>query len=192
MRRLSVVVPVLITGVALYFALGFGADSVRILTSPVYGLDNPGFARIIYDVGRLMALGPDGLMRLAMFFGATKLAVAAICSIHVVERIGSLWGHKVDHDFLDAGLLLAILLTFVAAIPALIEVSPMLLAQHRPTFWLAGLAATLSVLEALTQNEAAFQPPPRRVESGFLPPRRKGASTLRWDQLRRAAGGRNG
>lgn len=194
MRRLSVVVPVLITGVALYFALGFGADAIRILRSPAYGLDNPGFARVVYDLGHILSLGPDGLVRLAVFFGATKLAVAVICSIHVIERIGSLWGHTVDHDFLDAGLLIAIILTFIAAIPALIEVSPILLAQHRPVFWLAGLAATLGVIEALAQSENALEPQSRAaaVTAAILPPRRGRTSTLRWDELRRAAGWRNG
>lgn len=192
MRRLSIIVPVLITGVALYFALGFGADAIRILFSPVLGLDNPGFAQVVYDIARLASFGTDGVLRLAAFFGAAKLAVAVICAIHIIERIGSLWGHTVDHDFLDAGLLLAILLTFAAAIPALVEVSPMLLAQHRPVFWLASLAATLGVLETLVQrdNVVLRATAPFRSETGpSLPARRYRVSALRWEQLRRAAGG---
>lgn len=192
MRRLSIVVPVLITGVALYFAFGFGADALRILASPIYGLEQPGFATMVYDLARLWSLGPDGIMRLALFFGTAKLAVAVICTIHVIERIGSVWGHRVDHDFLDAGLLLAIMLTFLAAIPALMEVSPLLLAQHRPIFWLAGLAATLGVLEALFQKEHAAEllsAPRRRRPAVALPARRAGVTAMRWEQLRRAAGG---
>ncbi|MGE3145771.1 MAG: hypothetical protein AB7K35_09310, partial [Pseudorhodoplanes sp.] len=119
-----------------------------------------------------------------------KLAVAVICTIHVIERIGSVWGHRVDHDFLDAGLLLAIMLTFLAAIPALMEVSPLLLAQHRPIFWLAGLAATLGVLEALFQKENAAEllSAPRERRPAALPARRAGVTAMRWEQLRHAAG----
>lgn len=193
MRRLSIIGPVLITGIALYFALGFGADAIRILLSPAHGLEKPAFARVIYDIARLADLGPEGIAALALFFGTAKLAVAVICSIHVMERIASFWGHMVDHEFLDAGLLLAVLLTFAAAIPAVLENSPILLAQHRPTFWLAGLAATLGMLEALVQKEKAAQAPWQRVprtDIAALPPRRGRVSAWRWEQLRRAAGWR--
>lgn len=194
MRRLSLVVPVIITGIALYFALGFGSDAARILFSPVYGLDNPAFARIVRDIGMLVGLGPDGLMLLALFLGTLKLAVAVICAIHILERVASLRGFKVDHEFLDAGLLLAVLLAFIASLPALLEASPILIAPHRPIFWLAGLAATLGMLEGITQQEemhadAAGERRAQPAAVSALPPRRLGAGAARWNDLRKLAGG---
>jgi hypothetical protein len=197
MRRLSLVVPVIVTGIALYFALGFGSDAARILFSPVYGLDNPAFARIVRDVGMLVGLGPDGLMLLALFLGTLKLAVAVICAIHILERVASLRGFKVDHEFLDAGMLLAVLLAFIASLPALIEASPILIAPHRPIFWLAGLAATLGMLEEMTQQEEEMRTNvagERHVQAAAvstLSPRRLGAGAARWNDLRQLAGGRD-
>ncbi|NWG23526.1 MAG: hypothetical protein HXY30_03765 [Pseudorhodoplanes sp.] len=191
MRRLSLVVPVIITGIALYFALGFGSDAARILTSPVYGLDNPAFARIVRDVGMIAGLGPDGLMLLALFLGTLKLAVAVICAIHILERLASLRGFKIDHEFLDAGMLLAVLLAFIASLPALIEASPILIAPHRPIFWLAGLAATLGMLEGMAQPQkttrTAAVEGERAIANAVLPPRRLGASAARWNDLRKLA-----
>jgi hypothetical protein len=66
-----------IVAIALYFALVWGYDGLRILTSPSYGLED--VWRFVFAIGRLFSLGPIGLIKLAAFFGALKIAVACIC-----------------------------------------------------------------------------------------------------------------
>jgi hypothetical protein len=73
-----------IVAIALYFALVWGYDGLRILTSPSYGLED--VWRFVFAIGRLFSLGPIGLIKLAAFFGALKIAVACICVIHIVDR----------------------------------------------------------------------------------------------------------
>jgi hypothetical protein len=74
------------------------------------------------------------------------------------------------------------------ALPALLEAAPHLLAPHRPALWLAGLAATLSMIERVTQSEE-FMRAAVRSPIVTLPPRRARVSALRWDYLRREARG---
>ena len=43
MRRFSVAIPVLITGVCLYFVFAFGREAIAIFSSPIWGLENQRF-----------------------------------------------------------------------------------------------------------------------------------------------------
>ncbi|MES1155478.1 MAG: hypothetical protein ABUL48_03510, partial [Pseudorhodoplanes sp.] len=95
---------------------------------------------------------------------------------------------EINHELLDAGALLAVCVTFVMAMPALLESSPQFLAPHRPALWLAGLAATLSMIERVAEAEKFFRPVPAPSAIVALPPRRGRTSALRWDVLRRNAG----
>jgi hypothetical protein len=78
-RKISNVAVAAIVAIALYFALTWGYDGLRILTSPSYGLEDVWRSQFVFAIGRLFNLGPIGLIKLAAFFGALKLAVACIC-----------------------------------------------------------------------------------------------------------------
>ena len=187
MRRFSVAIPALITGVSLYFVFAFGREAIAIFASPIWGLENQAFARAVYGIGRVADLGPDGLVRLAAFLGAFKLAVAIVFALYLADRLNPYRRRELDHDLLDAAALLAVCATAIVALPALLEAAPQLLAPHRPALWLAGLAATLSMIERVAQSEdfmRAAVPSPVMA----LPPRRGRASALGWDYLRRDAG----
>lgn len=190
-RWLPKAIPTCVISIALYFAFYFGIDAIRIFISPIHGLDQPGFANIVHGVGRRLALEGNGLMRLAAFLGAIKLAIAVLAAVYVVSRIRSLLGHGTDHEIVDATMLLVVLVTIAAATPALIDGDSNLLAQFRLPLWLAGLATTLSMIErvAADEKETALERTRNRfvVYDVMLPPKRNGVSTLRWDVLRRTA-----
>jgi hypothetical protein len=61
---------VAIVAIALYFALAWGYDGLRILTAPSYGLEDVWRSQFVFAIGRLFNLGPIGLIKLAAFFGA--------------------------------------------------------------------------------------------------------------------------
>ena len=186
MRRFSVAIPVLITGVCLYFVFVFGREAAAIFSSPIWGMENQAFARAVYDIGQVAGLGPDGLVRLAAFLGALKLAVAVVFALYLANRFNPYRRSELDHDLLDAAALLAVCATAIAALPALLEATPQLLAPHRPALWLAGLAATLSMIERLVESEQLE--PAKVTMRAALPARRGNVSALRWDYLRREAG----
>jgi hypothetical protein len=195
MRFLPNPVSLIISSLALYFALFWGLEAARILTSSIYGLNDPGFAQIIYGIGRVLHLSPNGLLLAAAFFGAAKLAVASILICHLVERVGVLWGHHADHETLEAGLLLAVITAMLAALPAMIEGVPSLLRQHTLHLLLAAVAATLSVVERIAEREektrvseaaaAAVQAAEQAVAT--MPALRNAVSAWRWNLLRKAA-----
>lgn len=192
MRWLPKSIPVLVVGIALYFTIHFGIEAVRILASPVYGLDLPGFAHVVHGIGRRFGLEATGLVRIAAFLGALKLSVATLFAIYLVSRIKSLLGHETDHEVVDAAVLLVALVTIIAATPALFDGEMDLLSQYRLPLWLGGLAVTLSMIERVMADEkeserAALARQRFTVHDVTLPPKRNGVSTLRWDALRRAA-----
>lgn len=200
MRWLPKVVPMLIAIIALDLAVVFGLESFRILTSPIYGLDQRSFSDLVYGAARLFGVKPQGLFNLAAFFGAVYLTISAIFTLHLANRIGSLRGMRLSHDLLDAGLILVVAATMVAATPAVMQGASDILIQGRLPLWLVGLAATLSMIERLPE---AGDHPPGTVErwwSRFAarrksrdrhvvrPAIRERAATQRWNDLRGEAG----
>ncbi len=101
MRKLSGAAVAMIMGVALYFTLFWGFDALRMLTSPTYGLEDVWRSQFVFAIGSLFGLGPIGLIKLAAFFGALKLAVAGICAVHVLDRLRALVGGKADSEILE-------------------------------------------------------------------------------------------
>lgn len=182
-------IPVFVTSIALYFVFYFGIEAARILASPAYGLDQPGFAHVVHGIGRRLALGPDGLMRVAAILGALKLVVAATFAVALANRLGAVCGQAVEHEIVDAAAVLIVIVTILAATPALFDGESGLLAQYRLPLWLSGLMVTLSMIErAVADDEAKVKRVARRtvVYDVRLPPRRNGVSALRWDALRRS------
>ncbi len=88
------------------------------LTSPTYGLDDVWRSQFIFAIGRLFGLGPIGLIKLAAFFGALKLAVAGICAVHILDRLRALLGGKADSEVLEGGLILVVLISIASVGPA--------------------------------------------------------------------------
>jgi len=187
MRRFSATIPVLVTGICLYFVVVFGREAITVFSSPIWGFENDAFARAVYVIGRVFDFGPTGLVQLAAFVGALKLAVAVVFALHLVDRFRPDREAGINHELLDAAALLAVFTTFLMAMPALLEATPQYLAPHRPALWLAGLAATLSMIERLVESDD-LKPIALAVPSVVLPRRREGVSALRWDYLRREAG----
>jgi hypothetical protein len=188
-RWLPKSIPFLVVSIALYFTIHFGIEAVRILASPVHGLDLPGFAHVVHGIGRRFGLEATGLIRTAAFLGALKLSVATLFAVYLVSRTKSLLGHETDHEVVDAAVLLVASVTIIAATPALFDGEMDLLGQYRLPLWLGGLAVTLSMIERVIADEKALE----RVAAArqrftvydvTLPPKRNGVSTLRWDALR--------
>jgi hypothetical protein len=195
MRFLPSVVSLIISSIALYFALLWGFEASRVFTSPIYGLDNPTFSQIIYGIGHKLHLNPTGLLLIAAFLGAAKLAVASLFICHIVDRVGSLWGHKADHESLEAALLLVVLSTLIAAIPALIDGTTGLIRLHTLQLVLAGVVAILSVVERIAEREEKTRVAEAEkaaiaaaaAETATLPALRNAAPAWRWNLLRKAA-----
>src|SRR5450759_535334 len=118
MRKVSSATVAMILGIALYFTLFWGFDALRVLTSPTYGLEDVWRSQYVFGIGRLLGLGPIGLIQLAAFFGTLKLAVAGICAVHIIDRFRSLAGGKPVSEVLEGGLILVVLITIAAAGPA--------------------------------------------------------------------------
>jgi hypothetical protein len=195
MRQLSGSISLIVCGIALYFALHWGLDAFRIFMSPIYGLEDANFARIVYGIGRMANLGPEGLMRSAAFFGALKLGVATIFVIYLVHRLTGLGQGIPEHDLLEAGLVLVVVTVGALALPAFLQDAGIVLNQFRVPLWLVGLAATLTMVERAAQNEPARtrlatcenEIAARTIEAGCLAPVRGRVSAIRWNLLRREA-----
>lgn len=190
MRRFSIAIPFLIVGICLYFVAVFTKEALSIFLSPIWGLDNESFARAVYDISRLFGFGPAGLVMLAAFLGALKAVAAIVFSLYLFGRFVRPFGREIEHEMLDAAVVLALVSTFVSAMPALLEATPQFLAQHRPALWLCGLAATLSMIERVLHSEERGRPVTAVAARpmGAQPSRRGTASTLRWNYLRKMAG----
>ncbi len=156
MRWLPKAIPILIAVIALDFALVFGFEAWRIFTSPVYGLEKPAFASLVYGIGGLADMKAQGQLKLAAFFGSVYLTTSLVFALHIGSRIGALRGGRISHDLLDAGLILAVVSTMVAATPAILAGASDILVQERLPLWLVGLAATLSMIERVPDDDASL------------------------------------
>src|SRR5262245_63204054 len=59
-----------------------------------------------------------GLIKLAAFFGALKLAVACICVLHIADRFRSLSRGQANSEILEAALILIVAISIVSVGPA--------------------------------------------------------------------------
>src|SRR5262245_48821874 len=138
----------IIVAVALYFAVVWGYDGLRILSSPSYGLEDVWRSQFIFSIGSLVGLGPIGLIKLAAFFGALKLAVACICVIHIADRFRSLSRGRADSEILEAALILIVAISIVSVGPASFRDGTELIREHTLPFLFAALATGLCIFEA--------------------------------------------
>ena len=147
MRKLSTAAVAMILAIAFYFTLFWGFDALRMLTSPTYGLDEVYRAQFVFDIGRIFGLAPIGLIKLAAFFAMLKLAVAAICAVHIADRFRVLAGGKANTEILDAGLVLVMLVTMLSIGPAIWTHNAELVRELTITLMLVGVAAGLGLVE---------------------------------------------
>ena len=154
MRKMFGATIAMIMGIALYFTLFWGFDALRVLTSPTYGLEDVWRSQYVFGIGRLLGLGPIGLIKLAAFFGVLKLAVAGICAVHIVDRFRSFAGGKANSDILEGGLILVALITIASVGPAVWSHNPELVREQVIQLAIAGLAVALLMLERKNSGQA--------------------------------------
>jgi hypothetical protein len=148
MRKASGAVVAMVVAIALYYTLFWGIDAVRVLTSPSYGLDDVFNSQFVFGVGRLFRFSPEGLIKLAAFFGVMKLATAAVFAVHIADRLRSLvGGGKPNMEILEAGLILVVAISVTAVLPALMSQNGGMVQQQTIELLLAGLAAALTIIE---------------------------------------------
>ena len=159
MRKVSGATVAMILGVALYFTLFWGFDALRMLTSPTYGLEDVWRSQFVFGIGRLFGLGPIGLIKLAAFFGTLKLAVAAICAVHIADRLRCLAGGKPASEVLEGGLILVVLITIASVGPAVWSHNADLVREHVIQLLLAAVATALCIVERSHQQAAVSAEP---------------------------------
>ena len=147
MRKLSAVAVAMILAIALYFTLFWGYDALRMLTSPSYGLDDVWRSQFIFAIGKHFGLSPVGLLKLAAFFGALKLAVAIICAVHILDRLRTLFGGKANSEILEGGLILVVAISIASVGPAVWSQNAELVRGTAVQLMLAAVATALCMVE---------------------------------------------
>lgn len=147
MRKLSSASVAMILAISLYFMLFWGFEALRMLTSPTYGLDDVWRSQFVFAIGSLFQLTPVGLIKLAAFFATLKLAVAAICAVHIIDRFRSLVSGTANSEILEAGLVLVVAVSIISVGPAVWSQNADLVRESAIQLSLAALAAALCVLE---------------------------------------------
>jgi hypothetical protein len=147
--KLSTATVAIIVAIALYFTLFWGYDALRVLTSPSYGLDDPWRSQYVFGIGRIFGLEPIGLIKLAVFFATLKLAVAAICAYHIVDRFRHMTRGQADSEILEAGLILVVLISIASVGPAAWSHSSDLMREHMVQLLFAALAVGLCIVERI-------------------------------------------
>ena len=169
MRKLSGAAVAVIMGVALYFTLVWGYDGLRMLTSPSYGLDDVWRSQFVFGIGSLFGLGPIGLIKLAAFFGAVKLAVACICAVHVLDRLRVFVAGKADSEILEGGLILIVVISIVSVGPAVWSQNADLVRESTIQLMLAAVATALCLVERSYGHSAEEAKPDLNVELAATP-----------------------
>lgn len=170
MRKVSSVTVAMILAIALYFTLFWGFDALRILTSPTFGLEDVWRSQYVFGLGRVFGLAPMGLIQLAAFFGTLKLAVAAVCAIHLVDRLRSLAGGKPSSEILEGGMILVVLITIASAGPAIWSHNTEVVREQVIQLALAALATALCMVERNYRKDADLVASVRMPETAPFTP----------------------
>jgi hypothetical protein len=156
--RTSGAIGAMILAIAIYFALFWGFDALRILTSPTYGLEDVWRSQVVFGIGRYAGFNPEGLIRLAAALGALKLAVAGVCIVHVVDRVRALvTGSDPANEILETGLLLAVGINIAAVVPAIWSQNGDLVRELTIQLVLAGLAGGLCIVDRSGRKTAPIE-----------------------------------
>ena len=147
MRKASGATVAMILAIAVYFTLFWGFDALRVLTSPTYGLEDVWRSQFVFGIGSHFQLSPMGLLKLAAFFGTVKLAVAAFCAIHIVDRLRSLASGKANTEVLEGGFILVVAISIASAGPAIWSSNTDLVREQVIQLMLAALGTALCMVE---------------------------------------------
>lgn len=147
MRKVSGATVAMILAIALYFTLFWGFDALRVLTSPTYGLEDVWRSQFVFGIGSHFQLGPMALLKLAAFFGTVKLAVAAFCAIHMIDRLRSLAGGKANTDVLEGAFIIVVAISIASAGPAIWSSNSDLVREQVLQLLLAALGTALCMVE---------------------------------------------
>ena len=177
MQRVSGVVSALILAIAIYFALFWGYDALRILTSPAYGLEDVWRSQVVFGLGRYADFGPEALIRLAAVLGALKLVVAGVCAVHVFDRMRRLFAKaKPANEILETALIIAVAISIASLVPAILSSNADLAREQMIQLFLAGSTAVFCMLErGKTKAEPAVE-----TDIAGLSPAAAGESFAPW------------
>jgi hypothetical protein len=176
MRKASTATVALIVAIALYFTFTWGLEGLRALASSNYGLDDVWRSQLVFDAGRLFHLSPMGVIKLAAFVAAMKLAVAAICAVHIVDRFRSFVGGNADPQILEGALIVIVVFSFLSVAPAVWSGNAAIVREYAIHILLACLALALCIAErnvlAMPVVEPAAEPEdaPQAVSGSALHP----------------------
>jgi hypothetical protein len=156
-QKISTATASIIVLIALYFTLSWGYEALRVLTSPSYGFEDVWRSQFLFGIGRLLDLGPIGLVKLAAFFATLKLAVACICALHLADR--ARMRRQSNSEILEAGLILIVLISIVSVGPASWAGSTDLMREHTYQLVFAALATGLCIFErSCVERSQAAEP----------------------------------
>src|SRR5690242_5193756 len=148
MKRASGVIGASILAISIYFALFWGYDALRILTSPTYGLEDVWRSQVVFGIGRYAGFGPEGLLRLAAALGAMKLAIAGVCAIHVFDRLRRVFSAGAPaNEMLETALILAVGISIVSVVPAIWSQNADLMREQTVQLVLAALTGVFCIVE---------------------------------------------
>jgi hypothetical protein len=147
MRKASTATVAITVAIALYFTLAWGFDGIRALTSPSYGLDDVWRSQLVFDAGRFFHLTPVGLIKLAAFIAAMKLAIAGFCGVHIIDRFRSFAGGQADTRILEGALIVVVVFDFLSMAPAVWTSNAELVRENAIQILLACLALALCIAE---------------------------------------------
>jgi len=176
MRKASTATVALIVAIALYFTMSWGLDGFRALTSPNYGLDDVWRSQLVFDAGRLLHLSPIGIIKLAAFLAAMKLAVAGICVVHIADRFRSFAGGNADPQILEGALIIIVVYSFLSVAPAVWSGNAEIVREYAIHILLACLALALCIAERnvlampILEPESETEETPQVMPSSALHP----------------------
>jgi hypothetical protein len=147
MRKASTATVALIVAIALYFTLTWGLDGLRALSAPNYGLEDVWGSQLIFTAGRLLHLEPLGMIKLAAFLAAMKVAVAGICGVHLVDRFRSFVGGTADSQILEGALIIVVVFGFFSVAPAVWSANAEIVRQYAMQILLACLGLAMCIVE---------------------------------------------
>ena len=176
MQKASTATVALIVAITLYFTMSWGLDGFRALTSPNYGLEDVWRSQLVFDAGRLFHLSPMGIIKLAAFFAAMKLAVAGICAVHIADRFRSFAGGNADPQILEGALIIIAVFSFLSVAPAVWSSNAEIVREYAIQILLACLALALCIAERnvlampIVEPEAESDETPRAMPNSALHP----------------------
>jgi hypothetical protein len=123
----------------------------------------------VFAIGSQFNLSPIGLIKLAAFFGALKLAVAGICAVHIFDRMRAFVGGKADSEILEGGLILVVLISIVSVGPAVWSQNGELVREGTIQLLLAAIATAFCLVERNYGRPAAKAEPAVSMELTATP-----------------------